>query len=43
LDEPTAHLDLQYQIGLLDLVSLALSVIPFVLLIKDRRWYLARK
>ncbi len=38
-----AVLSLADEIGLLDLVSLALSAIPIVLLIKERRWFLPRK
>jgi hypothetical protein len=37
-----AVLSITDQIGILDLVSLAVSVIPLVLLLKDRGWYLRR-
>jgi hypothetical protein len=37
-----AVLSIADQIGILDLVSLAVSVIPLVLLLKDRGWYLRR-
>jgi hypothetical protein len=30
-------------VGLVDLAALALSLIPFILLIKDRSWYLQRQ
>jgi hypothetical protein len=35
-----AVLSITDQVGLLDLVSLSISVIPLVLLVRDRRWYL---
>ncbi len=37
-----AALSLTDQIGLLDLAALALTVIPLLLLLKDRAWYLGR-
>jgi hypothetical protein len=38
-----AVLSVTDQIGVLDLVALAISVIPLVLLLKDRAWYLRRR
>jgi hypothetical protein len=38
-----AVLSITDQVGLLDLASLAVSVIPLVLLLKDRAWYLRRR
>jgi hypothetical protein len=37
-----AILSITDQIGLVDLVSLAVSVVPLALLLKDRAWYLRR-
>lgn len=38
-----AVLSLTDQVGFLDLASLAVSVIPLVLLLKDRAWYLRQQ
>lgn len=37
-----AVLSIADQVGLLDLVSPAISVTPLVLLVRDRRWYLRK-
>jgi len=38
-----AVLSIADQVGLLDLLALALSAVPLVLLLKDRTWYLRRE
>jgi cytochrome c oxidase subunit IV len=37
----TVLLTIFYQIGWSDLIVIALNLIPFILLIKDRAWYLS--